>query len=72
MNVRIPLAGTLNNRFNVCLVHVGPDLLLHDGTVEAVKQAAEEEKRSAHVDAGNIHMPVLMRALRVNKTSAFK
>jgi hypothetical protein len=72
VDVRIPLAGTLNDYFNACLAHVEPDLSVHDETAEAVEQAVEEENHSAHVDVGNINVPVLMRALRVNKTSAFE
>ena len=40
MDVKVPLASTLNDRFDVGLSHVGSDLPVHDGTAEAVEQAA--------------------------------
>jgi hypothetical protein len=72
MDVGVSLAGALNDRFDVGLSHVGPDLPVHDGTAEAVEQAAQEEKRSAHVDVGNIDVPVLMWAKGLIKTAALE
>jgi len=72
MDVKVPLASTLNDRFDVGLSHVGSDLPVHDGTAEAVEQAAEEEKRPANVDVGNVDVPVLVWAEGMVKTGAFK
>jgi hypothetical protein len=40
MDVRVPFPGALNDGFDVSLPDVGPDLPVHDGTAEAIEQAA--------------------------------
>jgi hypothetical protein len=60
MHVGVPPAGTLDDRFDVGLSHVGSNLPVHDGTAEAVEQAAEEEKCPANVHIGKVDVPVLV------------
>jgi hypothetical protein len=43
MNARVALTSPLDDRFDVALVHLGADFLVHDRSAEAIEQAAKED-----------------------------
>jgi hypothetical protein len=60
---RILFLGSFENHFDVGFPHGLFQAPMHDESTVSIQDAAQIVERTAHVDIGNIDMPVLMRLL---------
>ena len=59
--------GPLQDDFHVRFGHLGTDLPVHNEPAKAVQDRAQEAKRPADIEVGNIYMPGLMRRIGLLK-----
>jgi len=58
---RVLLPSSLQKDFDFRFGHGFPQIPMDDRTAEAIQNAAQVVEGAAHVDVGNIYMPMLVR-----------
>ena len=58
--VRATLLGTLQDDLDICLLHRLAQIPVHNKTAVPIQHAAQIVERAAHIDVGNINMPMLV------------
>ena len=64
---RIRLTGSLQDDFDFRFGHRFPQIPMNEGTAIAIQNAAQVIKGAAHVDVGNIDVPMLVRMVPSSK-----
>lgn len=68
--IRVLFLGSFENHLDVGLPHRLSQIPVHDGTTVSIQNAAQVIEGPAHVDIGDIDMPMLMRLERLLEAGA--
>src|SRR5215467_14968895 len=68
---RIFLSPSLQDDFNFCFGHRFPQIPMDDRTAVAIQNAAQVVEGAAHIDVGNIDMPMLVRVWWLLEAGSF-
>jgi len=64
-------ACSLQDHFDVDLLHLLADFPVHDRAAATIQHAAHKVKRAADIEVADVHVPVLMRPGGLMKTGSF-